>query len=65
MTERSLLNQERMERYINRRKFEDDFLQGQKDCQKGEPAKLDGSKAYLRGFSTQYTHDQNMSELTK
>ena len=45
--------------------FADDFLQGQKDCQKGEPAKLDGSEAYQRGYGTQYQHEQNMSELTK
>lgn len=41
----------------------DKFLQGQIDCQKGK-APASENKDYLRGYATQYQHEQNMDALT-
>ena len=35
----------------------DDFLQGQRDCEKGVPHK-DGSESYNRGYAAQYELEQ-------
>jgi hypothetical protein len=43
----------------------DDFLDGQRDCQQGEPPKQGASDDYTRGYSAQYQHEQNMSELSR
>ena len=38
-------------------KFEQEFLQGQRDCKKGE-SHTGKSEAYYRGYAAQYTSDQ-------
>ena len=44
-------------------KFEQEFLQGQRDCKAGvKPASQ--SEAYHRGYSTQYESDQIDSHLS-
>jgi hypothetical protein len=42
--------------------FEDDFLNGQRDCMDGIPHKESSSAAYTRGYGTQYTKEQIDSE---
>ena len=44
--------------------FEDDFLQGQRDCRDGVPHEQGKSDAYTRGYGTQYERDQLRSEMT-
>lgn len=45
--------------------FSDEFLKGQRDCKEGIPSPQDASEEYLRGYSTQYQHEQNMEYLTR
>jgi hypothetical protein len=45
--------------------FEDDFLQGQRDCHDGIPHKPDQSDAYNRGYAAEYEMSQIKNELTK
>ena len=42
--------------------FEDDFLQGQRDCRDGIPHKS-GSDAYNRGYAAEYASEQQVTEL--
>jgi hypothetical protein len=42
-----------------------DYLRGMKDCQDGVPHKAGESADYDRGYSAQYTQEQNLSELVK
>ncbi len=39
----------------------DEFLRGGVDCRKGVPHKPGQSEAYDRGYSAQYTLEQNMT----
>ena len=43
--------------------FEDDFLQGQRDCKAGVEHKAGKSKAYDDGYGTQYEAEQSMTEM--
>lgn len=45
-------------------KAADDFLQGQKDCQKGIEHKRNMGPWYDRGYMTQYEREQVMTELS-
>jgi hypothetical protein len=45
--------------------FEDDFLQGQKDCRNGVEHKPMQSEAYNRGYATQYEKEQIDTEMSK
>ena len=45
--------------------FVDDFLRGEKDCMDGIPHKEGQSEAYDAGYSSRYTHEQNMAELSE
>ena len=46
----------------DRTNFARDFLLGQNDCKDGKLAR-NGTDAYERGYSAQYHHEQNMTEL--
>ena len=43
----------------------DEFLRGQRDCQKGIPHKSGQSESYDRGYGAQYEKEQRDTELTK
>jgi hypothetical protein len=43
---------------------EDEFLRGQQDCKDGKPHLAGQSSSYDRGYSTEYQHEQNISNLT-
>ncbi len=45
--------------------FEDDFLQGQRDCKNGVPHKPMQGEAYDRGYGAQYESEQIATEMTK
>ena len=42
-----------------------EFLKGQIDCQEGVPHEAGKSADYDRGYSAQYTHEQNMEALSR
>lgn len=42
-----------------------DFLHGQRDCREGREPKVNANEDYLRGYSTQYQHEQNMGYVTR
>ena len=44
--------------------FEDDFLQGQRDCKNGVPQRRDNDD-YLRGYANEYEKEQIETEMTK
>ena len=44
--------------------FEDDFLQGQKDCRDGLPQRRDND-AYLKGYAAQYEQEQIATEMSR
>jgi hypothetical protein len=41
----------------------DDFLKGQRDCEKGAVHQSGKSESYDRGYAAQYQHEQNLSAL--
>ncbi len=43
--------------------FEDDFLQGQRDCRDGKSHEAGKSDAYDRGYGTQYEAEQALTEM--
>ena len=43
--------------------FSFDFLLGQTDCREGIPHEAGKSEAYDRGYSAEYTHQENISAL--
>ena len=43
--------------------FEDDFLKGQRDCRNGVPHKPMQSEAYNRGYGSQYSAEQSLTEM--
>lgn len=45
--------------------FIDDFFQGQKDCQQGNPHEANKSDSYNRGYSTEYESAAIKDEMTK
>ncbi len=45
--------------------FEDDFLQGQRDCRNGIPHSANNSEAYDRGYGAQYEKEQLETEMSK
>ena len=45
--------------------FVTEFLAGQMACQKGEECPPGSSKDFERGYSAQYQHEQNMTELSR
>ena len=42
-----------------------DFLKGQRDCKEGNPPERKPSEDYLRGYATQYQHEQNLEYVTR
>ena len=44
--------------------FVDDFLQGQKDCKDGKPAKQNASDDYNRGYGAEYEIQQILDAQT-
>lgn len=44
--------------------FEDDFLQGQRDCEEGIVHAAGHSEAYDRGYGTQYEKEQVEAQMS-
>ena len=40
------------------------FLQGQWDCGEGKEPQRTDDEAYMRGYSTEYQHEQNQSAMS-
>jgi hypothetical protein len=40
-----------------------EYLDGQRDCRDGLPAKLNASDDYYEGFGTQYQAEQMLTEM--
>jgi hypothetical protein len=45
-------------------KYTDEYLKGMTDCHRGIPHESGHTQDYDSGYSAQYQHEQNMTELT-